>query len=146
MSCEPDKPKATSIKDQLGTMLHPKNVLKTLASQVPIASAGVEMLNQLEGQRVEKRVTALEKADVQVLTKLRMLEDSAVKTPPPAFVEWPAAVHEYLLRNVEFAIVHHPGDEPVHEFILPVANGCLVGDDYVLTCSEALELANKVAA
>ena len=146
MSSEPDKPKALPIRDQLGTVFHPKNLLKTLASQVPIASAGVEMLNQLEGQRVEKRVTALEQADDQLLAKLRMLEGSAVKTPPPTFVEWPAAVHEYLLRNVEVAIVHTPEDEPGQEFILPVANGCLVGDDCVLTCSEALELANEVAA
>jgi hypothetical protein len=127
-------------------MFHPKNLLRTVASQVPFASAGVEMLNQLEGQRVDKRVTALEQADVQLMAKLRKLEDSAVKTPPPAFVEWPSAVHEYLLRNVEFAIVHTPEDEPGHEFILPVANGCLVGDDYVLTCSEALELAKDGAA
>lgn len=146
MSSEPDKPKALPLKDQLRTVFHPKNVLKTLASQAPIASAGVEMLNQLEGQRVENRVTALEQADVEVLAKLRKLEGSAVKTSPPAFVEWPAAVHEYLLRNVEFAIVHTPEDEPGHEFILPVANGCLVGDDYVLTCSEALERASEVAA
>src|ERR1035438_1802403 len=117
MSCEPDKPKATSIKDQLGTVFHPKNVLKTLASQVPIASAGVEVLNQLEGRRVEKRVTALEEADIQVMAQLRKLEGAAVTTPPPAFVEWPTAVSEFMLRIVEFAIVHTPPDEPGQEFI-----------------------------
>ncbi|HXP59694.1 MAG TPA: hypothetical protein VN829_04335 [Dongiaceae bacterium] len=143
---EPGKPKDLPLKDQLGTVLHPKNFLKTLASQFPFASAGVEMLNQLEGQRVDKRVTALEQADVQVLSKLQKLEASVVKTPPPAFVEWPAAVSEYLLRSVGFAVVHTPEDQPGHEYILPVANGCLVGDDYVLTCREALEMANNVAA
>ena len=142
---EPDKPKDLPIKDQLGTVFHPKNVLKTLASQVPFASAGVEMLNQLEGQRVEKRVTALEQADVQVMAELRKLEGAALKTPPPAFVEWPTAVTEFLLRNVEFAIVYLPPDERGNEYVLPVANGCLVGDDYVLTSSEALEFAMQAA-
>jgi hypothetical protein len=146
MSSEPDKPNDLPTSDQLGTMFHPKNMLKTLASQFPFASAGVEMLNQLEGQRVDKRVTALEQADIHLMAKLGKLEDSAVKTPIPALVEWPLAVSEYLLRNVEFAIVRTPEDEPGREFVLPLANGCLVGDDCVLTCSEALELANDVAA
>ena len=80
------------------------------------------------------------------MAQLRRLEGAAVKTPPPAFVEWPTAVTEFLLRNIEFAIVHTPPDEPSKEFILPVANGCLVGDDCVLTSSEALEFAMHGAA
>jgi hypothetical protein len=145
MSFEAEKPTGVPLKDQLKTMFHPKNVLKTVASQVPLASAAVEMLNQLEGQRVEERVASLEQTDVELVAKLQKLESSVVKTPPPAFVEWPTAVHEYMLRNVEFAVVHTPWDEGGHEFILPVANGCLVGDDYVLTSSEALEAANDGA-
>jgi hypothetical protein len=103
------------------------------------------MLNQLEGQRVEKRVTALENTDIQLMTKVQKLEASVVKTAPPAFVEWPAAVHEYTLRDVEFAVVHTPPEDAGNEYILPCANGCLVGEDYVLTCSEALEFVQAVA-
>jgi len=143
---EPDKKKQVPMPDQLGTMFHPKNLLKTIASQVPIASAGVEMLNQLEGQRMDRRVSDLEETDVQLIAKLKKLQASVVKSPPPHFVEWPAAVHEYLLRNVEFAVVHNPEGTRGGEFVLPVANGCLVGDDYILTCEEALKLARDVAA
>lgn len=140
-----DKPKDVPLLAQLGTMFHPRNLLKTVASQFPLTSAGVEVLNQLEGQRVEKRVTDLEQTDATVMAKLQKLEASAIKTPPPAFVEWPVAVSEYLRRNVEFAILHTPPDASGSEFTLPVANGCLVGDDYVLTSSEALEFANDCA-
>jgi hypothetical protein len=95
---------------------------------------------------MDNRVTSLEETDVQMIAKLQALEASVVQTPPPNVNEWPAAVHEYLLRNVEFAVVYTPQTENRHRYILPVANGCLMGDDYVLTCSEALELANNVAS
>jgi len=78
-------------------------------------------------------------------TKLRRLEEAVGQTPPKDFNDWPAAVSEYLLRNVEFAIVHTPEDRPGREYILPVANGCLVEENYVLTCREALELSRDVA-
>jgi hypothetical protein len=143
---KPEKPKDVPLLAQLGTMFHPKNLLKTVASQFPLTSAGVEMLNQIEGQRMEKRVTDLEQTDGTVMAKLQKLEASAIKTPPPPFVEWPTAVTEFLLRNVEFAIIYRPSDDPGPEFVLPVANGCLVGDDYVLTSSEALEFATDGAA
>lgn len=134
-----------SFKDQLGTVLSPKNVLKTIASQVPGASAGVEILNQIEGKRTEKRIEGLEEADVEMLTKLRNLEAHVVRPPVPTLKEWPFALHAFLQRNVEFAVVHHPPDRPGTEYVLPCANGCAVGDDYVLTCSEGIALAQDVA-
>jgi hypothetical protein len=140
------------LRDQLGHVLRPHSLLKTLASQIPVASAGVEILNQLEGQRMDKRLTSLEAA---MLSKLRQLDLVAspiptVQAPPPQTSpnqsnSWPLAVSEYLFRNVEFAIVHTPPEEPDHEFVLPVGNGCLIGNDYVLTCNEVLDLARKVA-
>jgi len=141
---KPDKQNDVRAKDQLGTVFRPKNLLKTVASQVPIASAGVEMLNQLEGQRMDRRVTDLEQTDAKLLATLQQLEASVVKPLPPTFVEWPLAVSQYLRRNVEFAIIHTPSGES-REYTLPVANGFLVGDDYVLTSSEALEVVNGCA-
>ncbi len=79
-------------------------------------------------------------------TKLKQLEAAVAQAQPQNINDWPTAVHEYLLRNVEFAVLHTPPDRPDREYILPVANGCLVSEDYVLTCSEALDLAQKVAA
>jgi hypothetical protein len=134
-----------SSKEDIKTIFHPKNILKTIASQFPGISAGVEIQNQIDGKRVERRVSALEAGKVHLIAKLQRLEATVVKTPPPTFVEWPLAVGEYMKRNVELAIEHTPPDEPRHEYIQSVANGCLVGDDYVLTCSEALNLAWKVA-
>jgi hypothetical protein len=135
----------SSNRDQLGTMVRPKNLLKTIASQIPLASAGVELLNQLEGLRTEKRVTVLEEADAGLLLALQKLESSVADRPTPNANEWPKAVQQFMVRNVEFAVVHTPPDEPESEYVLPVANGCLMGDNYVLTCSEAMDLARDVA-
>ncbi len=40
-----EKKQKTSKREQLGVLLQPKNLLKTVASQFPLASAGTEMLN-----------------------------------------------------------------------------------------------------
>jgi hypothetical protein len=82
---------------------------------------------------------------IQVFEKLKKLEESVARTPQQNVNDWPVAAHEYRLRNVEFAIIHRPSNEIGSDYVLSVANGCCIGDDYVLTCSEALELANKVA-
>jgi hypothetical protein len=162
MENDSKKPGNVQAVKQLRGVFHPKNLLKTVASQVPIASAGVEVLNQLEGQRVDQRITALElgnidgqlvekrissleEAEASLLAQMQALEKSAGPATPAGLNEWPVAVQEFKRRGVEFAVVHKPdgGDK---EFVLAVANGCLVGDDCVLTCSEALELAYDVAA
>lgn len=133
------------VTDQLGTLATPTNLLKTIASQVPFASAGVEMLNQLEGERVKKRITVLEQTDLQMLNKLREVELSVTESKPRPTNDWPAAAHEYFARNVDFVVLHNPSRDPNREYILPIANGCLIGDDFVLTCSEALKIVDDAA-
>lgn len=59
---------------QLGVLLQPKNIIKTLASQVPFASAGVEMLNQLEGDAIARRLEITE----QELKALQQLKAPAI--------------------------------------------------------------------
>ena len=81
----------------------------------------------------------------EIFAKLKKLEDAVGGIRPQNSNDWPTAVGEFALRNVEFAIVHTPADRPGREYVLPVANGCLVEENYVLTCSEALDLANDVA-
>lgn len=83
--------------------------------------------------------------EVESVRSLQTLEDSAAKPTAPDSDGWSVAAGEFLKRNVEFAIVHRPPEFPGRDYVLPVANGCLVGDDYVLTCKEALELATKGA-
>jgi hypothetical protein len=46
---------------------------------------------------------------------------------------------------VEFVILYRPPDDQGKELALSVANGCLLGEDYVLTSSEALEFAMGAA-
>ena len=132
---------------QLGIILNPKNLLKTVASQFPGTSAGVEILNQLEGKRVDDRLNVLEGTDAQLLTKLQRIEQAATATPP--VYGWPTAVGEYRRRIVEFAVVYDGGYHDIthrgQELVQPVAHGCFVGADEVLTCSEALKLAQGVA-
>jgi len=134
-------------RKQLGIILNPKNLLKTVASQFPGASAGVEILNQLQGKRVDDRLNVLEGTDAQLLTKLQKLEQPATATPP--VYGWPTAVGEYRRRIVEFAVVYdggyHDGAHRGQELVQPVAHGCFVGANEVLTCSEALKLAQGVA-
>jgi hypothetical protein len=107
----------------------------------------VEILNQLQGKRVDDRLNVLEGTDAQLLTKLQKLEQPATATPP--VYGWPTAVGEYRRRIVEFAVVYdggyHDGAHRGQELVQPVAHGCFVGANEVLTCSEALKLAQGVA-
>jgi hypothetical protein len=78
-------------------------------------------------------------------TRLRKLEESLAKIPPQDTTDWATAAHQYLVRNVEFAVVHYPTGDPEQVYVLPVANGCFVEENRVLTCFEAIELVQGVA-
>ena len=134
-------------REQIGIILNPKNLLKTVASQFPGASAGVEILNQLEGKRVDDRLNVLEGTDANLQITMRKLELAATATPPVS--GWPTAVAEYWSRIVEFAVVYdggfHSRQRRGQELVQPVAHGCFVDANEVLTCSGALELAQEVA-
>ncbi len=78
-------------------------------------------------------------------TRLRRLEEAISKHIPQDASDWPMAAQEYSLRNVEFAVLHRPPEFPDCDYVLPVANGCLVEENRVLTCNEALALATDVA-
>jgi hypothetical protein len=129
-------------RKQLGTIFQPKNLLKTVASQFPFASAGVEMLNQIEGEKIDGRLKNLEGTDAELIVKLRKLEQAAPTTPPP-INDWPAVVSEYVKRIIDFAVVYDDGND--RELIQVVAHGCIVDENKVLTCSEAFEMAKAVA-
>jgi hypothetical protein len=131
-------------RKQLGVLLHPKNLLKTVASQ--FVPAGAEVLNQLEGQRIDSRLKDLEGTDAELRLKLRNLEQSAPVTSPQIH-DWSVMVAEYMNRIIDFAVVY---DQDIHgnhdrELVQVVAHGCFIGDNKVLTCSEALEMAHVVA-
>ncbi len=134
-------------RKQMKTLLHPKNILKSLASQVPVASVGLEMLNQIEGERIEDRLIQLEK-DAVSTSKLRSLELSSKKNPT-ATTDWSDAASEYLSRHVDLGIIYdasfHTPEETGRELLQIVAHGCMIGGDEFITCKEAIERASMIA-
>ena len=140
-------PKRSSMRQQAGILLKPKNLLKTVAGQFPIASIATEWIDQIEGHETDLRIENLE-AEVESLAKLKALEDATPQTPAPLH-DWSIPVSEYLRRTVDLAVVYDGGfqsrAERGRESIQPVAHACIIGDHELLTCGEALELARGVA-
>jgi hypothetical protein len=143
----PNKPKPASIRQRAGILLQPKNLLKTIASQIPIASIATGMIDQIEGHETERRIESLE-VDVKALAKVKALEDASPKTPAPLH-DWSKPAGEYLRRTVDVAVVYdggfHSRSERGRELIQVVAHACIIGDHEVLICKEALELARYAA-
>ena len=133
------------IKKQLGVLIKPKNVLRTIGSQIPFVSAGVEMMSQLEGAEVDGQINAIQE-DVAALKKLQEAERSVPAEKPPDNNEWPVAVGEFMERSVELAVVYFRPERPNSEFVAPVPHGCVIGNGYVLTSSEAGNSAKEFAA
>ena len=139
--------KSTS-KDHLGVLFHPANLLKTVASQVPIASALVEVQNQLAGHEYGKRIDSLE-AGMLLAAKVQALE-AFNPSPPAPLHDWSIPAAEFARRTVDVAVAYdkgfHTGANHGKELIQPLAHACIIGDREILICKEALELALAVAA
>ena len=67
-----NKPKQKSIRHHAGILLRPKNLLKTIAGQIPIASIATELIDQIEGHDTDLRIGDLE-AEVKSLAKLKAM-------------------------------------------------------------------------
>src|SRR5665213_176854 len=136
--CESDAPlRFHHILDWANLKHHdPKHMLAVCGSCHDKIGAGQI---DIKGQRLAKAKLT------EISAKLKKLEESVDRTPPQNVNEWPGVVSEFIKRNVEFAAIYNPSNDSGSEYILPVANGCLVEEGYVLTCSEALKLADKVA-
>ncbi|MBN8249575.1 MAG: hypothetical protein J0L84_19310 [Verrucomicrobia bacterium] len=135
------------MRQQAGVLLNPKNLLRTVAGQFPIASIATELMDQIEGHETERRIESLE-ADVKSLARLKALEDASLKTPAP-FHDWSIPAGEYLRRTVDVAVVYDGSfrsrADRGRELIQVVGHGCIVGDREVLVCKEALDLAHCAA-
>lgn len=146
MPSENETKKARLMK-QVGIVLNPKNLLKTFASQVPIASIATGMIDQIEADETERRLQSLE-AEAKYNTEQKALEDVSPKMEI-ALYDWSIPVGEYLRRTVDFVVVYdagfHSEAECGHELFQPVAHACIIGDHEVLASKEALELARDVA-
>jgi hypothetical protein len=139
----PEKENTPTPREQLGILIRPNNLLKTVGTLIPLSSPLVEMQNQIEGAQLDHRLT-------QVETGLEAFksEKSAPKTPVPS-QEWPSSASEYFHRSCDIAVAYDGGidsrDNGGHELILPISHGCLIGGGEFLTCKEALETAQAVA-
>ena len=141
------QPERRPAKGQLGILFSAKNLLKTVASQFPIASAGVEMLNQLDGERVSERLARTE-TQVKSLAETRSAETDPAPAVP-ALQDWSYATGQWMQRTVHLAIVYdgdsHSGKNRGAQLVQRIAHGSVVGPNEVLTCREALEVLNAVA-
>jgi hypothetical protein len=140
--------KKSTSKEQLGVVLHPANLLKTIASQVPIASALLEVQNQLAGHEYGKRIDSLE-AGMLLAAKVHALEASN-PSPPAPLHDWSIPAAEFARRTVDVAVAYdkgfHTGTNHGKDLIQPLAHACIIGEREILICKEALELALAVAA
>jgi hypothetical protein len=145
-----DTPKETDATSgqQLGILLKPRNLFRTVASAVPGSGALLEIQAQLDGAKIDQRIEDLREVDGELRLKLQKLETNS-KEPPPAH-DWPKAVYDYLLRVVDFTIVHSAGTpssgKDEERYYLPVTHDFFIGPNKVLTCVEALEVAREVAS
>jgi len=134
-------------RQQLGILLKPSNLVKTVGSIAPFSSPFVEMQNQLEGAKVDRRLTRVE-GDLHSLSERHKLEQSA-STAPLQVQDWPFSASEYFRRSCDIAVVYdggiHSKRQSGHELILPVCHACLIGNNEALTCKEALQTAKAVA-
>ncbi len=139
------KNKPTS-KKQLGVLIQPKNLLKTIASAVPGASIGATILDQLEGYEFEQRIENLE-SQQKAAAKLIALEQ--INKRSLAINDWSIPTSQFLRRTIDIAVAYDGGlevpEKSGHDLILPVAHACLIGDHEILSCSEAFDLALEVA-
>lgn len=130
-----------------GILLRPSNLLKTVASQFPLASIPMVMLDQIEGQEADDRLLNLE-SRVDLVEKLKAVEGATSPMPYPSR-DWPASVAEFTRRTVDVAVAYDGGfHDPArrgHELFLVVGHACVVGEQQVLTCKEVVELAGDIA-
>ena len=147
MNEEPNQLQKTSLQ-QLGILLRPKNLLRTVASAAPGASAFLEIQSQIDGARLDERIDLLEETDLSLKAKLNELEKLQPKTATHES-NWPVAIADYLRRIVNIAVVYDGAADspprPGRQRFLTVAHGCFVGPHAILTCVEALDLASGVA-
>jgi len=150
MSNQAEKKKGAGWKEKAGVLFRPKNIVRTLISAVPhVGHPVVEMQNQLEAHDLERQVQDLGAADIALAAKVQELEKSA-KPRPRTINEWPPAAWEFLYRTVDLLAVYdagfHSPNEKGRELYKAVGHGCLIAKDEVLTCREAWEFAQDIAA
>lgn len=149
---------APTSKGQIATLLRLKNLLKSFGSLVPGASVPLEMMNQIDGERVDARIGQAE-AQIKELAQtqgalaqaLAPSEGAAAKSERPAGIrDWSEAAAEFMPRSTFVAVVfdggfHDPRFAGKERFNV-VGHGTLIGPAEVLTCREVMDLVTGVTS
>jgi hypothetical protein len=139
--------KKTTSMEQLGLLFRPGNLLKTIGSLAPGASALIEIQNQIASEDLEKRINSVEQG-MRLNALIHAIEDANPSLPP--LNDWTIPVREFMSRTVDLAIAYdsgyHPEQTPGRDLILPIAHGCIVADHEMLVCQEALLIMDAIAS
>jgi hypothetical protein len=135
-------------KKHAGILFKPKNLLKTVAGQVPVASIATSLVEQIEDYETDLRIGKLE-AEVAAFEALKSEKQEATKIALP-LNDWSVPAGEYIRRTIDIIVAYdsgfHAGINPGKELYQAVGHGCIFAEKEVLTCKEALEMAQAVAA
>jgi hypothetical protein len=134
--------KHSKFLQQAGLLLKPRNLLKTVARQIPGASIATDLMDQIEGCEADERLANLE-------TEIESHIAFETSRKPSPLLDWSSTVGDYLPRTVDIALVTDAGPHSPRRqgggLIQSVAHACITGDKEITTCIEALELARDVA-
>jgi hypothetical protein len=116
----------------------------SIGESLPGLATVMEMTHPIDGGRMEVRVTRLEESDVQLMAAVERLKKLGAKTSPEA-AGWHQIVPEMVGRTGSLAVLHTPPESGQDRYVLTVGHACLIGEDALLTCREALEMAGRLA-
>jgi len=140
--------KSPTSREQLGILFKWKNLFKTVSTLIPGTGPMLEIQNQLEGEAIQKNLQHLESTNKEHSVRLKQIEE-ANPSSLNTVEDWPYVVADYSQRLVGIGVVYdggiHSPEQNGEELIQTVAHGCFVDKNEVLTCSEALALAYKLA-
>ena len=134
-------------REWLKVIFHPKNLFKTVLSQVPIASAGNEIISQVESHEAQKQMAVIV-AEVDRLKEVKLLEANQ-QLQVTALRDWSHATAEFLTRTIDLCVVYDgkfdPYPRPGRQLFKVVGHGCVIDKGKVLTCIETVNLALSLA-
>jgi len=121
-------------------LARPKSLAKTVLSAVPYAGPVKEVMSQLDGIKTEGRLAQLQGEAIAIKDRLAEVEKLKKRNPPP-LLEWPHAAAEFVKRTITVIAVY---DDHGIELFKPLVHGCIISENLVITCVEALRFAQNV--
>jgi hypothetical protein len=138
---QPKIPKLTT-REQLAVLLKPEQILKTVASGFPIAATATSLMDAIEGEVLNRRVSQLESESEQAKQQLEAIQKQTIRPAannPPPVPEW----------SMSASIAHRHTVDIVYEFdrtktYIPFAHGTLLDGQTVVTAVEVAGLLSGI--